>query len=118
MAEQGEVLRIEQDAVFAETVAPAPAPELHFHLTVSRIQDDMTLGMQAAIEDLQDGIFHPRDWRDLLALFLTDENDNYLPEADAKRAVNKLKGDSLRAASVSFSKALAEFTLPKANAAG
>jgi len=108
----------EQDEVAVEIPATQTDTGFHFHITRQRVDDDMTVGMQVAIEDLADGIYHPRDWRDLLALFLTDADGQYLPDADAKRAVNALKGAQLKQASADFAKAFTEFSLPKANAAG
>ena len=85
---------------------------LSFHITGGRIEE-MTLDMQAAIEELADGIYHPRAWRDIFILFAVDAENQPLPPEVARQEIGALKGAALRDAASAFGKAFSEYALPK-----
>lgn len=91
--------------------------EIHFHITQGRIENEMTLEMLSAAQNLQDGAIPWRTMRDMMTLFMVDEQGQYLEQQAACLLLNPLKGEQLAQTVRTFSSAFEEYLLPKTSGA-
>jgi hypothetical protein len=87
--------------------------ELSFHITTERIRQAPLRAKIAAQAMQKRREPDLRGVRDLLATFLVDEENKYLPKEDARDLIEELDDDQLNEAGKQLAAALAEHNVPK-----
>lgn len=89
--------------------------KVKFHITEER-RRKVPLRAKIAIQAMEKNReVDLRGLRDLLCVFLVDENDEYLPKEKAQDVIEELDEDEQEQAGTALVAALAEFSLPKSS---